>query len=264
MYSRRSLRSPFLIAALGLAAPLGVSGQELSELCPEATDATSAVVGVVQDSDSGMILPGAEVWGTWAADGKSGRATASVALDGTFTLCGVPRAVQVSLRAVVAGRGGEPVGVEPGDPVVRQDLGLSLATAQPVEVEQMAAEDEGGGGLSLSSPLLTEKDLAKLPSMTVFELLSRHSRIRVDRTGADQRLFVEDRSTMGTGGVSTTGDRWRAADLYVDGRREFDGLGTVRLLRVDEVQRIEILTSTEASSRFGGDGYTPIIAIRRK
>lgn len=265
MSSRCRLRSPFVLVALGLSVPLGASAQELTELCPDAADASSAVVGTVQDADSGMILPGAEVWATWTVNGERGGTTASVGMDGTFTLCGVPRGADVALRAVVAGRGGEPVERAVGDPVVQQELGLSLATAQPVQVEEMAAAEEGGrGGSSFSSAILTEKDLADVPSMTVFELLSRHSRIRIDRTGADQRLFVEDRSTMGTAGVATGSDRWRTADVYVNGRRDFDPLGTVRLLRVEDVRRIEILTSTEASSRFGGDGYTPIIAIRKK
>lgn len=263
MSSRASLRSSFVLVACGLLLAPGAFAQELTELCPGATDASSAVVGVVQDADSGMILPGAEVWATWTADGEPGRTTASVAMDGTFTLCGVPRGAAVSLRAVVAGRGGEAVELALGDPVVRQDLDLSLATAQPVEAAQMAAAEEGGGrGSSVSSALLTEKDLAELPPMTVFDLLSRHSRIRIDRTGADQRLFVEDRSTMGTAGGAS--DRWRRADVYLNGRRDIDPLGTVRLLRIEDVKRIEILTSTEASSRFGGDGYTPIIAIQKK
>jgi hypothetical protein len=77
--------------AAGIAFNGTLRAQELAELCPEADAAGGALVGMVQDSDIGMILPGAEVTASWVVEGTRRRATAEVAVDGTFTLCGLPR-----------------------------------------------------------------------------------------------------------------------------------------------------------------------------
>lgn len=119
----------------------------------------------------------------------------------------------------------------------------------------------GGMGRATSRDLITGDDLAELPpDMTVFDLLRQHSSVRVQGSGASQTVYVEDRTAWNMG----TGPRWRTADLYVDERRQFDILGTLRLMTLSQVARLEILASTDASARYGGEGRTPVIAITTK
>lgn len=116
-------------------------------------------------------------------------------------------------------------------------------------------------GRATSRDFITAEDLIQLPpDMTVFDLLRQHSSVRVQGTGGAQIVYVEDRTSWNMG----LGPRWRAADLYVDERRQFDILGTLRLMPVSQVARLEILTSTDASARYGGEGRTPVIAITTK
>ena len=116
------------------------------------------------------------------------------------------------------------------------------------------------GGSIVSGDLLTEDDLAELRYETLYELLRNHPRIRMQGTGGSEQIYVEDRTAWGV----TPGARWRAALLYVDDSRALDPVPRVRELRIDEIRRLEILTSTEASARFGGHGYNPVISVYLK
>ena len=92
--------------------------QSLTDFCPGADEEKSSVlIGSVQDPDLGMILPGSDVVATWTEAGTTKQAQATVGIDGAFVLCGLPRAVEVSVRAVVAGRSGDAVGLTLADPI---------------------------------------------------------------------------------------------------------------------------------------------------
>ena len=84
--------------------------------------------------------------------------------------------------------------------------------------------------------------------------------IRIQGTGAGEQIYVEDTTAWRV----TPGPRWRTALLYVNDSRALDPVPTVREIRVEEIRRLEILTSTEASARFGGHGYDPIISVYLK
>ena len=58
--------------------------------------------------------------------------------------------------------------------------------------------------------------------------------------------------------------RFRGVEVYVNERRTPDPMAAIRDLMTDEIKRLEILSSAEASSRYGGDGYIGIIAIRTR
>lgn len=136
-----------------------------------------------------------------------------------------------------------------------------LAIGTALGLAACASGGSGGMGRATSRDLITAEDLAEVPAdMTVFDLLRQHSSVRVQGSGGGQTIYVEDRTAWNMG----AGPRWRAADLYVDERRQFDILGTLRLMSVSEVARLEILGSTDASARYGGGGRTPVIAITTK
>lgn len=116
------------------------------------------------------------------------------------------------------------------------------------------------GGVGPSGKLLTERDLSHVPHQMLYELLRNHPLIRMQGTGGGEQIYVEDRTAWGV----TPGSRWRPALLYVNDSRALDPVPRVRELRVDEIRRLEILTSTEASARFGGHGYDPCIAVYLK
>lgn len=116
------------------------------------------------------------------------------------------------------------------------------------------------GGSIVSGDLLTEDQLAEVRYETLYELLRNHPRIRMQGTGGGEQIYVEDRTAWGV----TPGARWRAALVYVNDSRALDPVPRVRELRIEEIRRLEILTSTEASARFGGHGYNPIISVYLK
>lgn len=124
-----------------------------------------------------------------------------------------------------------------------------------------ASGGSGGGssGAAYSSDYVTGDDLAELPDMTLYEFLQQHSMVRMEGTGGGQVIQVEDKAWR-TG----LGSKWQPAWLYVNGTRDFDPLGTARLLSIHEITRLQFFSSTDASARFGGDGYTPVIAIQTR
>ena len=122
-----------------------------------------------------------------------------------------------------------------------------------------ASADGSGGNDAFLRSLITREELSGLPpSMTVFELIRQHARTQVRGGGGGEAILVEDRTTW----EMTPQSRWRPARVYLNEREIPAGVSALKELRISEVRRIEILTSTEASARYGGAGYSPVIAIR--
>ena len=55
--------------------------------------------------------------------------------------------------------------------------------------------------------------------------------------------------------------RFRGIQVYINERREADPVSAIREMSIDEVRQIQILRASEASARYGGDGYLGVIAI---
>lgn len=154
------------------------------------------------------------------------------------------------------------------------------------------------GGTGLSSRDLGTTDLAEMQYSSLYDLLEAHTRVRVTSpTGADG-LFVRSRgqrsmtsgeiegnpgrpaegvSPPGGGGgggggeqgarggeFSTGSAQYTAALLYVDGSEESDPINWLRDTSLSEVERLQILRPSEASSRFGGSGNTGAVAVTLK
>lgn len=120
-----------------------------------------------------------------------------------------------------------------------------------------ACASAGGSAGAYTRSLVTAEDLAAVPEMSLYDFLRQHSRIRITNPGGGEQIFVEDRTPW----EATPQSQWRRADVYVNDRRVFDPIATVREIRTTGVARLEILTSTEASARYGREGYTPVVAI---
>lgn len=118
-------------------------------------------------------------------------------------------------------------------------------------------EPEGGYGKALSSRLITEKDLANLPDMSLYDLLRQHAEVRIeDSSGAGGSVILcAERETFGT---------YRGCPVIVNEREAHDPIATTRDLRIHELTRIEILRRSEASNRYGGSGWIGAIVVRTK
>ena len=233
--------------------------QELAELCPEASAEEAALFGFVQDPESGMVLPGAEVTASWVRDGERERALAQVGIDGGFTLCGLPMEIEFTVRAAFASRRGPSNTLVLNGPVGQFDLAVSLSEDAPEE-EPEEIVVEGRASRAFSATLITAEDLAALPPMPLYDLLRQHNRLRFERVagGGDVILFTDRSST------SVVGGQLRGVEVYLNERRVPDPIVAIRDLYSDEVTRLEILNAAEASARYGGDGWIGIIAIRTK
>ncbi len=246
------------LTVLGFLATAGshpgvLAAQELAELCPNAGDDKAAIIGLVQDTDGGMILPGASVIATWSADGDDGRAEVQVGLDGTYTLCGVPQNTEISLHARFTQFAGAPIVVSLSGGVGRQDLAVSLTAAAPVEEEprpEVVEAARSARSKAFSSRDIRRDDLEVLPSMSVYELLRQHSYVQVE-PGSDN-IYLSGRGQD------------RPALVYINDRRVAFAVEVFKAMQVDEVARIELLTPGEGSARYGGDGLDPIISITRR
>jgi hypothetical protein len=233
--------------------------QELAELCPDASAEEAALFGFVQDPESGMVLPGAEVTASWVWQGERKRALAQVGIDGGFTLCGLPREIEVAVRAAFASRRGPSTTLVINGPVGQFDLTVSLSEDAPEEEPEEIVVD-GRVSRVFSATLITEEDLAALPAMPLYDLLRQHNRLRFERlTGGGDVILFTDRSS-----TSVVGGQLRGVQVYVNERRVPDPIVAIRDLYSDEVRRLEILNAAEASARYGGDGWIGIIAIRTK
>ncbi len=239
-----------------------LSAQSLSDFCPSAGDDEAAIIGLVQDADGGMILPGASVIATWTMDDQEGEAEVQVGLDGTFTLCGVPREIEISLRAELNQFAGAPVFVRLSGGVGRQDLTVSLIAPAPLEANA-AREEELEGARAASSRAFSSRDIRRddlepLPDMSVFELFRMHSLVQVE-PGSDN-VFMSGRTVSQRVGAPSR----LAAMVYINERRVPFAVEVLKSLRISEVSRIELLSPGEGSARYGGHGLNPIIAIRRR
>ena len=262
--ARHAFTSPVFISTLAILAGTGLAtqslgAQELAEVCPEADQTGAALLGFVQDAESGMVLPGAEVTASWVRDGPRERALAQVGVDGGFTLCGLPLEIEVTVRAAFASRRGPSTTLVMNEPVGQYDLTVSLSEDAPEE-EPEEIVVQGSASRVFSASLISEGDLAALPAMPLYDLLRQHNRLRFERLsgGGEVIMFAERRSSSSVAG------RLRGVQVYVNERRVPDPIAAIRDLYTDEVRRLEILNSAEASARYGGDGWIGIIAIRTR
>lgn len=245
------------------ARPGALAGQDLSDLCPNAGNDEAAIIGLVQDVDGGMILPGASVVATWSADGEEGREEVQVGPDGTYTLCGVPQNTEISLRARFTQFAGAPIVVSLSGGVGRQDLGVSLTGTAAEPEEEGLSEEQLEAARAASSRAFSSRDIRRddleplPPEMTLYELFRLHTYVQVE-PGSDN-VFMAGRSSQAIGG-----ERSNAALVYINERRVPFAVEVFKTLRVSDVSRIELLTPGEGSARYGGDGLNPIIAIRRR
>jgi hypothetical protein len=253
--------------AAGIAFSGNLDAQEIAELCPAADRAEGAVMGMVQDAEIGMILPGAEVTASWVVEGTRRRATAEVAVDGTYTLCGLPQDLEMGVRAGFANRRGPLVTIILDAPVGQLNLTVSLtAEEEPEELEEVEPIPEDGRiSRVFSNTLITDEDLAALPEpMPLYDMLRQHHRLRFERpAGGGEVILFTERGVTGQPSLSGL-SRFRGVQVYINDRRTPDSIAAIRDLMTDEIRRLEILSSAEASSRYGGDGYIGIISIRTR
>ena len=233
--------------------------QSFTDFCPDGNEETeAAVVGFVTDPEAGTIVPGATVAASWVADNARQRAEGQSDLQGVYAICGLPKDTEVSLRAVFADRRGAAVPYTTSAALAQQDVEISL-TGAPEERVEVGSLSAGGGGRSriLNSEIIRSEDLLELPEMSVYDLLRQHQLLRFDRvSGAGEVILL----------TSVTASRWavsrtQAVEVRINERREPDGVNAIREMSIDDVGRIEILSRTEASARYGGDGYVGAIAI---
>lgn len=259
----RSLPAALLVvAASAWAAPSGLAGQALTDFCPEADQAAeAAVVGIVSDAESGMILPGAEVVASWVADGVRQRATAQTDLEGVYIICGLPQDLDMQVRATLGARRGDAVPFSTSVALQQHDLALSLAGEQAEEAPEL--DDAARGGRAFTSTVIRAEDLAELPEMTVYQLLRQHHNLRFERVQGGEQIVFAGRGVDGAPSLSGT-TRYSAIQLFIDDRLQADAVNYLRGMSIDEVQQIDILSRTEASARYGGDGWIGAIAIRTR
>ncbi len=246
---------PFLFLAIANSA----AAQSFADFCPTGDEATqAAVVGYVTDPEAETIIPGATVAASWVQDNARQRIEVQTDIQGLYALCGLPQGAEVTLRALIGDRRGEAVPYTTAASLAQQDLFISL-TGEPEtreEVGSLAGGGSGGSGRAFSSEIIRADDLLDLPEMSVYDLLRRHQLLRFERvSGAGEViLLMAATSSARAGGM-------QSIQLRINERREPDAIGAIRDLSIDEIRRIEILTRTEASARYGGDGFVGAIAI---
>ena len=249
------LAAPVLLLVFANAA----TAQSFADFCPNGNPETqAAVVGYVTDPDVQSIVPAATVAASWVEDNARQRLEVQTNLEGLYIMCGIPSDIEVSLRVIFGNRRGEIVPYAAATPLAQQDMFISL-TGDPEAREEVGSLADGGGGGSgraYSSELIRAEDLLYLPEMSVYELLRRHQLLRFERVSGQGEVILLVSATS-----SSTVGRMQAVQMRINERREADPIGAIRDLSIDEVNRIEILTRTEASARYGGDGYVGAIAI---
>lgn len=256
----RSLPSTLLLAAaVAWSSPAGVSAQSLTDFCPDGDpESEAAVVGIVSDAESGMQLPGAEVAASWVADGIRQRATAQTDLEGVYIICGLPQELEMQVRAAIGGHRGGAVSFSTDVALQQHDLTVSLTgDAQPEEVE---LDETASTGRAFSATVIEAEDLAALPEMSLYELLRRHHRLRFERVSGGEQIVFAGRGIDGTTSLSGT-SRYSGIQLFIDDRLQADPVNYLRSMSIDEVKQIQILSRTEASARYGGDGWIGAIAV---
>lgn len=235
------------------------AAQSYMDFCPTGDEATeAAVVGYLTDPEAETIVPGATVAASWVQDNARQRIEVQTNLEGLYILCGLPKETEVSLRGLLGDRRGEAVPYTTAAPLAQQDLFISL-TGEPEareEVGSLAGGGSGGSGRAFSSEIIRAEDLLSLPEMSVYDLLRRHQLLRFERmSGVGEVILLVSATSSARAGSM------QAVQLRINERREPDTIGAIRDLSIDEVSRIEILTRTEASARYGGDGFVGAITI---
>ena len=241
----------FLVVANSAAA------QSFVDFCPGGDEATqAAVVGYVTDPEAETIVPGATVAASWVQDDARRRIEVQTDIQGLYALCGLPRDTEVVLRALLGDRRGEAVPYTTSATLAQSDLFISL-TGEPETREEVGSLAAGGGrGQAFSSEVIRAEDLLHLPEMSVYELLRRHQLLRFDRMSTLGEVILLTSATS-----SLRAGRLQSVQVRINERREVDGVAAIRDLSIDEIGRIEILTRTEASARYGGDGFVGAIVI---
>ncbi|WP_420464200.1 hypothetical protein [Candidatus Palauibacter sp.] len=251
-FARLAAPALFFVVAESAAA------QSFADFCPGRSEETeAAVVGFVTDPEAGTLVPGATVAASWVEGDARQRAEAQTNMEGVYTICGLPKDTEVSLRAIFADRRGPEVPYTTSAVLAQQDVEISLAGEAEgrLEVGSLAS---GGGGRTrvLGSEIIRGEDLLAFPEMTVYELLRQHSLLRFDRRTGGERILLQ----------SVTASRWSVSRMQsvvvrINERREPDAVNALREMSIDEVSRIEILSRTQASARYGGAGYVGAIVI---
>lgn len=256
----RSLPVALLLAvAVAWSAPTGASAQSLTEFCPEGDPETeAAVVGIVSDPDSGMQLPGAEVAASWVADGIRQRATAQTDIEGVYIICGLPLELEMQVRATIGSHRGTAVPFTTDVSLQQHDLQVSLAG--DAGTEEIELDEAASTGRAFSASIIEAEDLATLPEMSVYELLRRHHRLRFERVSGGEMIVFAGRGIDGTASLSGT-SRYSGIQLFINDRLQADPINYMHSMSIDEVRQISILSRTEASARYGGDGWIGAIAI---
>lgn len=116
------------------------------------------------------------------------------------------------------------------------------------------------GGTTLSATDLSSRDLATAREQyeTVYDFLKAHSRADFTDLGGRSHEIL---TVWGRGRRSLSRDNPIGALLYVDGDEVPNPTPLLRQMRMERVERLQILRPTEASSRFGGDGRRGAVAI---
>ena len=235
------------------------AAQSFADFCPSGDEATqAAVVGYLTDPEAQTVVPGATVAASWVQDDARQRIEVQTNLEGLYILCGLPKDMEVSLRALLGDRRGEAVPYATAAPLAQQDLFISLTGEPDVreEVGSLAGGGSGGSGRAFSSEIIRGDDLLDLPEMSVYDLLRRHQLLRFERVSGVGEVILLMAATS-----SARAGSMQSVQLRINERREPDAIGAIRDLSIDEISRIEILTRTEASARYGGDGFVGAIAI---
>ena len=144
-----------------------------------------------------------------------------------------------------------------------RSLGAALLVALFGACASGGGGGDGGDFAAFDQMRITQDMLAEVQPMSIYDFLRRHSRVRIERVsandpnagGSGEAIFVEGRAGL------TAGDRVTTAAVFVDDRQVFDPIATVREMRTNQIQRLEILRAGEASGRFGGSGYSGAISI---
>lgn len=256
----RFIPSALLCAtAIALSSAAGVTAQTLTDFCPEGDPETeAAVVGIVSDADSGMQLPGAAVAASWVADGMRQRATAQTDIEGIYIICGLPLELDMQVRATIGGHRGEAVPFTTDVTLQQHDLQVSLE-GEPEE-QEVELGDEVRSGRAFSATIIEAEDLAHLPEMSIYQLLRRHQRLRFERVSGGEVIVFTGRGIDGTASLSGS-SRYQGIQLFIDDRLQADPVNYLRTMSIDEVRQIQILSRTEASARYGGDGWIGAIAV---
>lgn len=140
--------------------------------------------------------------------------------------------------------------------------GLAVVVAGMLALTGLAG-CASAGGTTLSNTMLNSQDLADVSDQfeTVYDFLKAHSRATISTFGGQTHEIL---TVYGRGRRSLSMPMNAGALLYVDDDEVPNAVPYLRGLRMSEVERLQILRPSEASSRFGGDGRRGAVAIWTK